>query len=62
MSNESNALPAHMYRDPMEAAMRNEESHCDGCRHLVKLLDREFCGVGRRTLTRCKKFDDKKRG
>ena len=62
MSSESNALPAFMYRDPMEAAMRNEAKQCTGCRHLAKLLNREFCGAGRRTLTRCKKFDDKKRG
>lgn len=56
----SNALPAYMYKDPMEAAMRNEARQCTGCRHLAKLLDREFCGAGHRTLTRCKKFDDSK--
>lgn len=54
------ALPAEMYRDPMEAAMRAEERSCGnprpGCKHLEKLLGREFCGVGRRELVKCKKF------
>lgn len=27
----SNAHPAYMYRDPMEAAMRNEARSCKGC-------------------------------
>jgi len=56
------AYPSHFYKDPMEAAMRAEASRCDGCRHLAKLLDREFCGAGRRTLVRCNKFDEKKKG
>lgn len=60
MSDKSNALPAFMYRNPMEAAMRAEASRCDGCRHLAELLDREFCVVGRRTLTRCRKYDERK--
>jgi hypothetical protein len=36
-----------MYRDPLEAAMRAEAKSCKGCRHLEKLLDREFCGRGK---------------
>lgn len=56
----SSALPRYMYGDPSEVAMRNEEKQCTGCRHLAKLLGREFCGVGRRKMTRCKKFDEKK--
>lgn len=58
------ALPSNMYRDPIEAAMRAEAKSCGnprpGCKHLEKLFDREFCGVGRQTLEKCKKFDLKK--
>lgn len=56
------AFPSNMYRDPMESAMRAEESSCKGCRHLEKLLSREFCGKGKRTLRKCRKYDEKKGG
>ncbi len=51
------AMPRYMYGDPLDAAIRNEERKCTGCRHLLPILDREFCGIGRRTLTKCRKYD-----
>lgn len=53
-------MPAFMYRDPSEAAERLEESNCRGCKQLVQVLDRELCGVGRRELKRCKRYELKK--
>lgn len=53
-------LPAHMYGDPMQSAMRAEAQRCTGCKHLQKLLGRDFCGRGKRELKRCKKFDETK--
>lgn len=54
------ALPTGMYHDPLEHVMRAEAKSCGsprpGCKHLEKLLDREFCGAGRRVLKKCKKF------
>lgn len=54
------AFPSSMYRDPMESAMRSQARRCTGCKHLEKLLDREFCGVGKRELVRCKRFELKR--
>jgi len=50
------AYESFMYRDPIESAMRAEEQRCTGCKSLTKLFDREFCGIGRRELKKCKKF------
>ena len=55
----STALPAHFYRDPMESAMRSEESSCKGCKSVTKVLGRELCGRGRRIMKKCKKYDDR---
>lgn len=54
------ALPAWMYRDPMEAAMRLEARSCNGCRHLIEIPGAELCGVGRRETVKCKRFELKK--
>lgn len=53
----SRALPSHMYRDPMECAMRSEAQRCDGCRHLERMFDRELCLAGRKELKKCRKFE-----
>lgn len=52
------AMPAYLYGDPCEAAIRREEKHCTGCKHLFELIDRKFCGVGRRKLERCGRFEE----
>jgi hypothetical protein len=36
--------------------MRAEEQRCTGCKSLEKAFGREFCGIGRRELKKCKKF------
>jgi len=56
----SRALPSLAYRDPIYSAMQAEARSCKGCKHLEKLLEREFCGVGRRELVKCKRFDIKR--
>ena len=54
------AHPSLMYRDPIYAAMQSQARSCKGCKHLEKLLDREFCGVGRRELVKCKRYEIKR--
>jgi hypothetical protein len=49
-------LPAFFYGDPMEIAIKQEERQCTGCKHLQTAFDREFCGIGRRDLVRCKRY------
>lgn len=55
----SKAMPAYMYGDPCEAAMRQEAKQCTGCRHEMTVAKRTFCGAGRRKMVRCHRYDDK---
>ena len=50
------AMPAFMYKDPMEAAIRLEEPVCKGCIHKITLQERAFCGVGKRELKKCDRY------
>jgi len=54
------AYPSSMYRDPLESAIRAEERRCTGCKNLEKAFNREFCGIGRRELKKCGKFELKR--
>lgn len=56
----SRALPSLAYRDPIYSAMQSQARRCNGCKHLEKLLDREFFGVGKRELAKCKRFELKR--
>lgn len=53
-------LPAYMYRDPMEAAMRAEDRKCNDCRHRDNAFGVEFCGAGRKELKKCWKYEAKR--
>jgi rRNA maturation endonuclease Nob1 len=55
------ALPAFMYGNPESAAIRNEEKKCTGCKSLMNTLGREFCGIGKRKLERCRKYSEKEK-
>lgn len=55
-------LPSHMYRDPLESAMRNEAKSCKGCIFIIELLGRVGCEKGKRGTSRCKHYNDEKPG
>lgn len=53
------ALPAWMYRDPMEAAIRNEEQSCEGCAHSETMFGKKVCLKGKRHTSRCGLYKNK---
>lgn len=56
----SNALPRHMYGDPMEAAIRAEAKSCRGCAHEVVERwfgeNRTICAKDKKHGTRCNRY------
>lgn len=61
----SNALPRHMYGDPMQAAMRAEAESCKGCEHERKeqTFSQVFmlCNKDKKHGKRCSRYISKGR-
>jgi hypothetical protein len=57
------ALPAHFYRDPLEALITQEEQTCKGC-HWRRVIDRSLQCTNPRvaeadTNLRCNEFEER---
>lgn len=52
------ALPAHYYRDPALTARFKAETPCSSCAHERTLINKPYCGLGRRYGRRCKLYKE----
>lgn len=56
------AMPSFMYRNPEDAAMRNEAKSCKGCASFGVVFGVAMCMQGKKPLRKCNRFEQKKGG
>lgn len=58
----SKAMPAYMYQDPMQAAMRAEAQSCQGCASTWRSFAIVVCMLGKKHGNRCKDYIESEKG